>query len=231
MQDVAQLVQAIERSSKARVSRQVADKLTPFLESIQQYLAIGDTLVSSNPAIAALVWGSVKFVLVMAKNFAGYFERLNDALSEINRHLPRLEKYKDIYKGSQRVRDAVDAYFAEVVLFCGQSVKVLRGKGFRHYARMMLQSYDVLFETFEANLKTGKEEIDQEIALASELRIERIDHMLQMVQYQDNSRFQITQQRKQSKHLKTSEEAKQRILEKTAREEGEFLSIYIDAAF
>jgi len=42
-----------------------ADKVEPFLDSLQQFSSVIDTFIQSNPQIVALVWGSVKFVLLV----------------------------------------------------------------------------------------------------------------------------------------------------------------------
>ena len=55
----------IDRENSNRRSRCVGARLITFLESIQQFTAIVDTFVSSNPNIAALVWGGVKLALLV----------------------------------------------------------------------------------------------------------------------------------------------------------------------
>lgn len=37
-------------------------KIEPFLSSIRQFFSIIDSMVQANPEIAALVWGSIKFL-------------------------------------------------------------------------------------------------------------------------------------------------------------------------
>ena len=56
----------IDRENAKRRSRGVATRLFGFLESVQQFSSIVDTFVSSNPSIAALVWGSVKFAILVS---------------------------------------------------------------------------------------------------------------------------------------------------------------------
>lgn len=55
----------LDHGNAQRRSRGVATRLHRFLESIQQFSAIVDTFVSSKPNVAALVWGSVKFALLV----------------------------------------------------------------------------------------------------------------------------------------------------------------------
>lgn len=44
----------------------VGVRLFTFLESVQQFSSVVDTFVSSNPSIAALVWGSIKFTFLVS---------------------------------------------------------------------------------------------------------------------------------------------------------------------
>lgn len=60
---VAQFTHQLDQENAKRKSRCVAARISPLLESIQQFAGIVETFVSSNPRIAALVWGSVKLVL------------------------------------------------------------------------------------------------------------------------------------------------------------------------
>ncbi|KAI9785686.1 MAG: hypothetical protein M1839_008703 [Geoglossum umbratile] len=71
------LTAEIDRENAKRRSRGVATRLFSFLESVQQFSTIVDTFVSSNPSIAALVWGSVKFAILAASNFSSYFDKLS----------------------------------------------------------------------------------------------------------------------------------------------------------
>lgn len=56
----------LDNENATRGSRCVATRLLTFLQSIQQFTTVVDTFVSSNPAIAALVWGSVKFAILVS---------------------------------------------------------------------------------------------------------------------------------------------------------------------
>lgn len=60
---VAQFTHQLDQENAKRKSRCVAARISPLLESVQQFAGIVETFVSSNPHIAALVWGSVKLVL------------------------------------------------------------------------------------------------------------------------------------------------------------------------
>ena len=44
----------------------IGQRLHAFLESIQQFSEAADTLVSSHPEVAALVWGGVKLTILVS---------------------------------------------------------------------------------------------------------------------------------------------------------------------
>lgn len=47
----------------SRKGRSIASRLHNVLQSVWEFTTVVDTFVSSNPEIAALVWGSVKFTM------------------------------------------------------------------------------------------------------------------------------------------------------------------------
>ena len=51
--------------NKNRRGRSIASNLFSVLQSVSEFSAIIDTFVSSNPEIAALVWGSVKLTMLV----------------------------------------------------------------------------------------------------------------------------------------------------------------------
>lgn len=64
---VAQFTHQLDQENAKRKSRCVAARISPLLESVQQFSGIVETFVTSNPQIAALVWGSVKLVLQVSR--------------------------------------------------------------------------------------------------------------------------------------------------------------------
>ena len=62
----------LDQENATRGTRCVATRLLEFLQSIQQFTTVVDTFVSSNPGIAALVWGSVKFAILVSRQLGQF---------------------------------------------------------------------------------------------------------------------------------------------------------------
>jgi len=61
--------------------------------------------------------------------FTGHFEKLSEYMEQINKYCPRLQAYKEIFNEFQRFRDAVDDFYAIVIVFCTEALKSVQGKG------------------------------------------------------------------------------------------------------
>ena len=55
----------LDRENQLRKGRGVANRLISVLHSVHAFSTIVDTFVSSHPEIAALIWGSVKFAMLV----------------------------------------------------------------------------------------------------------------------------------------------------------------------
>ncbi|MCJ1346754.1 hypothetical protein MMC31_004972 [Peltigera leucophlebia] len=98
----------LDNENAKRHSRCVATRLLSFLKSIQQFTTVVDTFVSSNPAIPALVWGSVKLAVLLTSNYASYFDKLSTLFMSFSKHCPRYSEYQILYADSVGLRTAVE---------------------------------------------------------------------------------------------------------------------------
>lgn len=62
---ILDLTSEVNGRGKERTLRRWASYFEPFLEAIQLYSGAIETFVSSNPRVAALVWGSAKIVIIV----------------------------------------------------------------------------------------------------------------------------------------------------------------------
>ena len=119
----------VDRSTQRRNSRCVASRLHGTLQSVQQFTNIVGTFVSSNPAIAALVWGSIRFTILAASNFTSFFEKLSELFMNTQTYCPRFSEYQYLYSDSERLQRALCVYYATVVQFCTKAVEVISRSG------------------------------------------------------------------------------------------------------
>jgi hypothetical protein len=130
-----------EKYRKKTISRAL-EGLEPLMGNLRSFNGVVDTLVQSNPQIAALVWGSIKFalevclllpyscqtntVIQLALRVNGAVERVAAGLKEIGDSLPRLEEYKALFPNAPRVSTSLAELYESIVSFCIFSIKFLK---------------------------------------------------------------------------------------------------------
>ncbi|MCJ1424468.1 hypothetical protein MMC29_002356 [Sticta canariensis] len=147
------------------------------LDSVQQYTTIVDTASSAHP-IAALVWSSIKIVVQAAMNFASYFEKLSKRFALLSTYCPRLSAYEKLFKESTRLQTSLSDFYALVVKFCAKALEVIQKKGVKRFVNSLWKDFKSDFGQLEENISAAKVEVDEEIRLASEQKIQQIHEQL-----------------------------------------------------
>lgn len=99
------------------------------VEDLQKYAPVIDTFVASNPAVAALVWGSIKLVLQSIVQFLNPFEKVFDAFHDIANTLPRIEIYQKYATTLPSIEAALAKFHINLVKFFAASLKFLKRHG------------------------------------------------------------------------------------------------------
>lgn len=132
-------------ASQHRKGRSIATRLHPVLQSVRDFSAIIDTFVSSNPGVAAVIWGSVKLTIQViyykylvkgtrrltksesskiAINFASYYEAFSKLFMGFASHCPRFSMYQALYPSSVRLQKALCDFHASIIRCCKHAVQV-----------------------------------------------------------------------------------------------------------
>lgn len=156
--DVLSFVAELDANNRSRAGRCVASRICTFLEAVQQFTGVVDTFVSSNPSIAALVWGSVKTALLVASNATSYFDKVTSMIMEVGRFCPAFASFGPMYPGCVSLQEALCEYYSAVVMLCVKVVEVLQRTGLKHV-------WSSVFNSFELDFKPNLEKIDQTVKL------------------------------------------------------------------
>lgn len=99
------------------------------VEDLQRYAPTIEVFISSNPAIAALVWGSVKIVLQSVVQFLHSFEKIFDTFQDVASTLPRVEIYQKHAKKYPLIGIALEKFHINLARFFTTSLIHLRRHG------------------------------------------------------------------------------------------------------
>jgi len=107
-QDLQEGLKKLANLTKKKRQETFAQSLVKIIGAIEPYLNIVDVMVQSNPTYAALIWGSLRFVLQvrgshsiflvlahelqLASNFSTFFEKLLTLLANLSAFLPHCDE-------------------------------------------------------------------------------------------------------------------------------------------
>ncbi|KAF3027915.1 hypothetical protein E8E12_000178 [Didymella heteroderae] len=178
-------------SNASRKSRIFASRLHGLLGSVQQYCNIVDTCVGPNQ-IASLVWGSIKLVILTSSNFVEYFDKLSERVARLSNYCPRFSEYGKLFSTSTRLQQALSDFHAVVVSFCSKALHVIQERGVKRFSKSVWKSFKVEFKEVEERISEAKNEVAEELALASEQEAHKFRSYL-TVEVEKNNSFRVEQ--------------------------------------
>ncbi|KAH7399656.1 hypothetical protein BKA66DRAFT_437188 [Pyrenochaeta sp. MPI-SDFR-AT-0127] len=185
------LTDQVSQCNASRKSHVIASRLQGFLGSIQQYCNIIDTCVGPHP-IPALIWGSIKLVILTSSNFADYFNKLSERIAQFSNYCPRFSEYEKLFPNSIRLQQALSSFYAIVVSFCSRALGVVQENGIKRFSKSVWKSFKVEFKEIEERMSEAKSEISEELKLASEQEAHRFRGLL-TAEVEENKLFRSEQ--------------------------------------
>ncbi|CAI7598931.1 unnamed protein product [Penicillium glandicola] len=164
---VIAFVAEIDSSKSDTTRRCVAPRLCTFLEATQQFSAIVDTFVSSNPQIAALIWGGVRTAILMASNIASYFEKVTSMIMAIGRSCPTYQQFGHLYPGCVSLQRALCDYYAVIVQLCIKIVEISKRTPVTQILSSILNPFEAEFKKFLDQLDQAVKDIQLQLSFAS----------------------------------------------------------------
>jgi hypothetical protein len=99
-----------------------------FLESVQEFSVIIDSIAGINP-IAATVWGAVKLFITYAIKFTHFSDDLTTCLNSVQDVCPRFKAYEFLYQDCQELKQAICSYYVVVFRFITKAMTELEKSG------------------------------------------------------------------------------------------------------
>jgi Skp family chaperone for outer membrane proteins len=164
---VIRFVAQIDANSKGRGSRCVAPRLCTFLDATQQFVGVVDTFVSSNPTVAALLWGSVKTTILAVSNVASYFDKVTSMIMKLGRSCPTFEQFGLLYPDCVGLQSALCDYYTIIIQLCVKILEVSRRTGVTQMLSSIFNPFESEFKSYNDDLDLAAKDVQLQISLAS----------------------------------------------------------------
>lgn len=164
---VIAFVAEIDSNNNDAIRRCVAPRLCTFLEATQQFSEVVGVFVSSNPQIAALVWGGIKTAISIASNITSYFGKVTSMIMEIGRSCPNYQQFGQLYPGCVGLQRELCDYYATIIQLFTKIVEVSRRPLITQTLSSIFHPFESDFKDFIEKLRQATDGIQQQISLAS----------------------------------------------------------------
>ncbi|KAK3989041.1 hypothetical protein QBC44DRAFT_94922 [Cladorrhinum sp. PSN332] len=203
IQDVMQVLVETQRryhSKKLKRWKSVATIITwwKLMSSrMMQYEKVIDSVVSSHPEYAALVWGAMKFLLTVTLNHEELSANIARAFAEIAAVLPEAEFLAQTLYPTQRMRNTLANAYVQIIEFCiratkwyGNVTKSMRKKVFG----AVFKTWPLEFHDIRQNIEAQFRRLREQAAIAHQAETREIH-----IQVRDLRKI-ITESQQQSIH-------------------------------
>jgi len=168
----------LDRENQLKNGRGIACRLHSLLQSVHTFSSVVDTFVSSHPEIAGLVWGSIKFAMLIAVNYTSYFEELSALFMGFSIQCPRFAEYQALFPASARLQKALCDFHASLIRCCKHLLEAIRRPWQKRLGIAFRQSFEQEFRPDVNDIRHLGKVVKDEIALA-EAHADRQDQLLQ----------------------------------------------------
>ncbi|KAJ5971338.1 uncharacterized protein N7479_001256 [Penicillium vulpinum] len=185
---VIEFVAEIDARNSSTTRRCVAPRLCTFLEATQQFTDVVDTFVSSNPIVAALVWGGIKTAILTASNVASYFDKVTSMIMRIGRYSPTYQQFGLLYPSCIGLQRALCDFYAIIINLCVKIIEVSRRTVLKQTISSIISPFESEFKLFLDLLGEATQNINLEVSLASKQADQEAKNLLEY-ESRENSTF------------------------------------------
>ncbi|KAI1169558.1 hypothetical protein F4777DRAFT_584790 [Nemania sp. FL0916] len=99
----------LDHQNRSRRGQSVGSRVSKVLQSTRDFCSVIDTYVSSNPNIAALVWGSIVI------NLTSYYEAVSGLFLQLGHLCPLFAEYGALFPTSKEIQKSVSDFHVAIV--------------------------------------------------------------------------------------------------------------------
>ncbi|KAI4128816.1 MAG: hypothetical protein LQ347_004029 [Umbilicaria vellea] len=157
-------------------SRSSLARLQPLIDWLARFGSALDVFANADPhGVLSLVWGSLRILLVLAKDFQQWFEDVVLFLEQIQAVFHRLEAYEKLFVHSLSLRTALSKVYLELLDFVNATAGVLRKEkgsrmgrvGIKVFKETLWKDHSATFGRRISQMKHLCDETERDAALES----------------------------------------------------------------
>ncbi|KAJ3566121.1 hypothetical protein NPX13_g7256 [Xylaria arbuscula] len=156
----------LDAENRRRKGHSVGSRVYTVLRSVRDFCDVIGIFVSSNPQIAALVWGSIRLTMQIIVNYTSYYEAVCGLFMQIGQFCPVFDQYAMLYADCKPLQKSLSDFHASIIRCCKHIVEALNRPWFTQILRAFSSSFDQEFEPDTHEIRRCNENVKISIDLA-----------------------------------------------------------------
>ncbi|EXF80256.1 hypothetical protein CFIO01_11145 [Colletotrichum fioriniae PJ7] len=175
--DLHRIAWDIQRTKEAKLGEGKTKKL---IECLDHYQGVFDILSQAEFSGLPLIWGGLKFVLLVTKNNSSVLSKIIDVMIDIGRDLERIRGYIALYP-TPRMLEFSSELYAAIVEFLEKVIRDAKNAEKNILKRVMatfLQPFEVRYGELVAKMKKTQRDIRENAELCFHVRQAMVNHAI-----------------------------------------------------
>ncbi|MCJ1405748.1 hypothetical protein MMC11_008978 [Xylographa trunciseda] len=183
--DVWKVARDIEREQGARTALRNIGRIEPMLRTIETYAPVIDTFCQGFSPMA-FVWGPIKFMLLLARQYESIMNKILQALKDIADVLPVMDKMKAAFGNSLDLQRVLGLIYSDILEFITRVYKFLSRRAWHIYFAFDWGLFERRFRSILERLAAHCELLNKEAAATHyvEMRKMRDERHLENEEYE-----------------------------------------------
>lgn len=146
-----------------KVQHNVLDqrKIALFVDVLDHFSGVFDVLSQCEFGYMTLIWGSLKFVLMIAKSHYETLYKFTDMMIQIGTNLARIELYRHVFPTS-RMLQLVSQLYAAILEFLQGFIVYLKQKNYKRIIGNLTKPFDIQFGRLVARIQSLEQTIEKD---------------------------------------------------------------------
>ncbi|KAI1127262.1 hypothetical protein F5Y10DRAFT_293052 [Nemania abortiva] len=156
----------LDAMNRSRKGHSVGSRVNKVLQSTRDFCAVISTFVSSNPTVAALVWGSVQLTMQIVVNYTSYYEAISSLFMQLGHFCPLFAEYEVLYPSSTRLQKSLSDFHASIVRCCKHVIEAIKRPWHSQVVQAFYRSFNQEFQPDTDDIRRHSDNVKDAVSSA-----------------------------------------------------------------
>ena len=153
-----------ETQSKSKTLRNM-QRIEHYVKGLERYAGVIEIFVQVKPDLLALIWGPIKLVLRIARNYLDVWDKIMDIIQKIGDALPQFLDLKTELGTNEQFGAYLSLFYKEILDFHVGLLKFFRSPAWEKFLSAIWPRNEAIFDTIIENICRHKELLDRQLTI------------------------------------------------------------------